>query len=346
MAGRFAAFGGAITSVTTRESLCALWVGALSRVCASGHGPPSGCCWPRGSTQARSRLYSATPSTAATASGVDLERYPLHLCVDRSVAYADIVQQARSSLATTGCASFPGFWRPEVVRETVDLTQTLVPDAFVTDSTHNAYQLPESDLTLPSNHVRNVQMNTRVASAAYDQIPLPLRRLYQWDGLVRFVSAVLAKRMHPLADPLGSCTINIFQSGWEHAWHFDEAEYTVTLALQHAEAGGEFEFTRPLRTTPADLAASQVAGVIRQHSTYTDVVGGDDAATDAPHVFTAPFEPGTLQIFGGRYSLHRVKQLTATATRSRFVAVLCFATEAHLHNSPAVQKMFWGRTAA
>jgi len=38
-------------------------------------------------------------------------------------------------------------------------------------------------------------------------------------------------------DPIGACTINVFREGWHHAWHFDEAEFTVTLSLQAADEG-------------------------------------------------------------------------------------------------------------
>ena len=54
---------------------------------------------------------------------------------------------------------------------------------------------------------------------------------------------------------------------------------------------------------------------------------------------------GTLQIFAGRYSLHHVRRVPETATTDRLVAVLCFATEPGVINSPSVQQMFWGRTA-
>ena len=142
-----------------------------------------------------------------------------------------------------------------------------------------------------------------------------------------------------LGDPLGAASINIFRPGWNHAWHFDEAEYTTTLCLQQAEEGGEFEFSAPLRDSDGDLAADAVAGIVNAHSGY-DVQPADTAA---PDISTAPFDPGTLQIFAGRYSLHHVKSIPESCTRDRMAAVLCFATEPGVINSPSVQEMFWGR---
>merc|ERR1711969_522061 len=107
----------------------------------------------------------------------------------------------------------------------------MAPDAFVTDDTHNAYQNPTHDGDLPGDHVRNLHMRTRVASTAYDELKgTALRTLYDWDGLVTFIGAVLGYEpgaFHRLGDPLGAASINIFRPGWNHAWHFDEAEYTT-----------------------------------------------------------------------------------------------------------------------
>ena len=99
-------------------------------------------------------------------------------------------------------------------------------------------------------------------------------------------------------------------------------------------------FTSPLRSTQEDLAIDQVAAVLNEHSEYA--VECSDGIGNAPPVTTANFKPGTLQIFGGRYCLHCVRD--TTGTRDRLVAVLCFATEPGVVNSASVQQMFWGRT--
>ena len=160
--------------------------------------------------------------------------------------------------------------------------------------------------------------------------------------MARFVAAVTQRTpLYPLADELGACSVNVFRPGWSHAWHFDESEFTTTLCLQSAEAGGTFEFTEPLRSTDADLAAGPTAAVVNSHSQY-DVLPTEPEAPPPP-IRTAPFEPGTLQIFAGRYSLHRVTDVGGD--RTRLVAVMCFANEPGFVNSPSVQQMFWGRVA-
>ena len=122
-------------------------------------------------------------------------------------------------------------------------------------------------------------------------------------------------------------------------------EVSDTGLRAHAEAaegGGDFVFTPPIRTDAADLAAVPVASVLRAQTNESFELPTGGGAPPVP-VRTAPFAPGTLQVFGGRYSLHAVTP--TSGARERLVAVLCFATRPGVRNSPAVQQMFWGRVS-
>ena len=279
----------------------------------------------------------------ATGRIVDLDRYPIDDL--QSAAGRSLVESAQRDLELTGCASFPSFLLNEALSSAVDEAASKASTAYVTDAIHNAYQRSALDARFPDDHVRNMKMRTRVASTAFDELDEDgvLKRLYRLPDLVRFVGAVTGRELFPLADLLGAASINVFKPGWSHAWHFDESEFTTTLCVQKAESGGVFEFSQRLRESDSDLASDAVAALINARSEYA-VVGDTDAATEPPAhaVATAAFEPGTLQIFAGRYSLHRVTNVRGSA--ARLVAVLCFATERGYTNSPSVQSMFWGRT--
>ena len=283
---------------------------------------------------------------------VNISRYPIDQL--QAVEYGLLMNAKRTSLKETGVASFPGFLASDAVAAAADEAVRSSPTAWITDSEHNAWQT-ERNRSLPTTHLANLFMRTRVASVAFDEIGPTLRALYESPELLSFLSDLLGRQLFRLADPLGACSINVFRDGWDHAWHFDESEYTVTLSLQQAEEGGDFLFTTPLRTEQADLALEQVASVIREKTEYDfvtpprpDAEGSSSSASESPQaagdipVRTAPFAPGTLQVFAGRYSLHAVTRTSGEL--ERLVAVLCFATEPGVRNSPAVQQMFWGRT--
>eukprot|EP00457_Paulinella_chromatophora_P010235 gb/GEZN01010329.1/.p1 GENE.gb/GEZN01010329.1/~~gb/GEZN01010329.1/.p1 ORF type:complete len:301 (+),score=26.40 gb/GEZN01010329.1/:80-982(+) len=252
--------------------------------------------------------------------------------------------RARDTLDQVGMVSFSEFLAPTALQAAAAESQKLAPHAFRTDAHHNAYQLPP-DRSLPPSHIRNMPMRTRVASTAFDELQSSsvLRRLYTWPGLEQFMTILTGRPCYRLGDPLGCVSINVFYPGWDHAWHFDEAETTVTLCLQAADSGGEFHFTRLLRDSAEDMAFPQVSRVVRSHSPYKpdrmDTAG--EVEESRTEIQTADFRPGTLMVFRGRYSLHRVA--TVQGQRPRLVAVLCFAEKPGVVNSPEVQSMFWGR---
>lgn len=219
---------------------------------------------------------------------VNLERYPLHAL--ESMAGQAMVDEARRQLVEQGLASFPGLLRTSAIDSAVAAIEPLVDCAFATDDAHNAYQLPDEP-SLPSSHVRNAKMRTRVASVAYDELRGPARTVY--DFLPPLVNAVVGKELYKLADPLGAATINVFRAEWEHAWHYDEAEFTTTLSLMQAERGGDFEFTRPLRSEQSDLATEATAAVVNAHSEYSVEPHLCFRNASVPQIYVAPFEPGT-----------------------------------------------------
>ena len=119
----------------------------------------------------------------------------------------------------------------------------------------------------------------------------------------------------------------MFVDGGEHGWHFDESEFTVTLMLQAPETGGAFEYV------------PQIRGRADEKDIVGRVLDGDRNG-----VVELPFTAGTLLIFGGNQTLHRVTRVGGK--RARLVPVLCYAEEPDLVNSESVRQLFWGRTGA
>jgi hypothetical protein len=121
--------------------------------------------------------------------------------------------------------------------------------------------------------------------------------------------------------------------------------------LREAETSGTglFQYTKPLRDKPDDLALEQVARTIDAYdkNVTTDLLESssqnEDKNSGTPKLHTLDFVPGTLSIFAGSKSLHRVTKVEGSC--SRLVAVFTFASQPGFQNTPAVQKMFWGRSA-
>ena len=80
-------------------------------------------------------------------------------------------------------------------------------------------------------------------------------------------------------------------------------------------------------------------GVATMHTHAPQMLDGDRA-----RVVKLPFTAGTLLIFGGRQTLHRVTRVAGR--RPRLVPVLCYGEQPGLENSDTVRMLFWGRTGA
>ena len=120
-------------------------------------------------------------------------------------------------------------------------------------------------------------------------------------------------------------TVNVMNSGHSHGWHFDEALFTVSVMLQSATGGGEFEYLSGVKN--------------EQRTNYTklqDVLNGDNKG-----VRTIPIVPGSLLLFGGKHMLHRVTEVSGDATR--LITTLCYRDKPGITNSPEVRQMFYGR---
>ena len=256
---------------------------------------------------------------------VDLARYPIDRPEDSDGVR--LVAESRQHFVDTGLCMLPGFIRPEALSAMIAETAPITDRAYFCRNTHNAYLEPDDD-AFPPNHPRRQRDETFVGSIAYDLFPADsaLGRLYDWDPLKDFIGAVLGKPMlYRFADPLGACSINVFCDGGRHAWHFDESEFTVTIMLQPPEEGGAFEYL------------PQIRGRDDEYDIVNRILKGG-----REDVVTLPFTPGTLLIFGGRNTLHRVTEVSGD--RLRLVPVLCYSAVPDLQNSDEVRRLFWGRT--
>ena len=254
---------------------------------------------------------------------VDLIRYPIE-----NILSGDgeaLAQQCRREYNQTGLCMLPGFIKDEALTRLAAEAESIKENAYFCKSSHNAYLGDGEEGTLAAT----TQMEeTYVGSVPYDRIreDALLNQLYIWDPLKDFIGFVLGKSsFYRFADPFGACSINVFVDGGEHGWHFDESEYTVTLMLQKPDEGGSFEYVPRIR------------GLADEETIVESVLSGE-----RERVVDLPFTAGTLLIFGGQQTLHRVTRVCGQ--RARLVPVLCYSEAPNESNSEAVRKLFWGRS--
>jgi hypothetical protein len=241
---------------------------------------------------------------------------------------AEIVEAGRHDLRRRGAAELPGFVTPEGVAALVADADAMAERAHPSGGQGTAY-LEFPDFSLPPGHPRLHFADYSVRAVAYDITPRssPLRRLYEWDPLTDLIEAVLDRgSIHRYADPFGALNLAVMGAGDQLQWHFDQTDFVVSLAIQSAERGGDFEVAPRLRCAQ-DERYDDVAAVLH----------GDRAAVE-----TLAMTAGTLLVFEGRYSLHRVSPIEGT--RWRHVGLLAYDTKPGTMGSDLLRADRYGRT--
>ncbi|WP_164658583.1 hypothetical protein [Tropicibacter sp. Alg240-R139] len=258
---------------------------------------------------------------------VDLGRYP----IDRpdSPAFERMIMDLRRELDTDGCAVLPGFVHGDGIVALVNEADGVAPQAHRSFGRTNAY-FSQDDPKLRRTHPIRQFFDRSNAFVPADNFPAKgsLRRIYEYPGFMPFIRAALDEpedRFFRYDDPLADVIINVVEEGQGFPWHFDTNNFTVTLAIQNGETGGQFEYVPGLRTSEDE----NFGGVAR-------VLGGD-----MRNVRQLELQPGDLQIFKGRYSLHRVAAVKGE--RTRYVGIFSFVETEGMCGGVERTKQLYGR---
>lgn len=241
---------------------------------------------------------------------------------------ADFQAQCRQTLHSAGALVLHDFLQPqaiELIRNEGVANQHL---AYYTNSKHNVYLQP-ADPALAADHPRNRLVESSKGCITTDQIPTdsPLHALYNSDAFRQFLRVVLGiESLYEYADPLSSINLHYASEGQELGWHFDNSSFAITLLIQAPGEGGCFEYVKDLRD--ADAGESNYQGV-------DAVLNG----TIQPDMLT--LNAGSLVLFRGRNSIHRVTPVIGDTTR--MLVVLAYNTQPGISLSESARQTFYGR---
>lgn len=256
---------------------------------------------------------------------VDLDRFPIHDL--GSSRYAELVAKCRADLADVGCSHIPDFIRASAVDTMREEAHRLMQDAKPADDRINPY-LTADDPSLPADHPKRTFAN-RTSSFINSDLLEPdslLRKIYDSDVVVHFVSECLnVGPIYRWADPLGRNPYSVMNDGDYFPWHFDGNDFTVSILVQESDEGGDFEYCPNIRS-PKNENFDEVQKVLQG---------------DRERINVLKLRTGDLQLFRGRYSLHRVTP--AHGPNPRIIALPTYVTNPYLVNRPHHAKAFYGR---
>ncbi|MDQ1466066.1 MAG: hypothetical protein QOH10_481 [Actinomycetota bacterium] len=257
---------------------------------------------------------------------VDLDRYPI-LDLDAPDAAA-LAQRCRDELDRSGVSILPGFLTASATATAVAESEALAPLGHPSDVEGTPYlELPADGW--PEGHPRVTWDHTRLTAVAYDSFPAGslLRTLYESDALLAFLARALGFEVFRYDDPLGGLNLAAMYEGDRLAWHYDQTDFVVSLAVQESESGGDFEcvpMTRRADDEHYDVVAAILAG-------------------DESRVVTIPMTPGTLMLFEGRHTLHRVTDIGGA--RPRYVGLFGYDRKPGTCSSELLRAVRYGRTS-
>ena len=256
---------------------------------------------------------------------INLKRYP----VDQyGEVLDDRIAAVQANLAQDGCAVLSGFLTEEGIAALKEEADQTAPHAHCTFNLTNPY-FTKDDPNLPKDHPKRRFYDRSNAFVPADKFHTTgaLRSVFDAPGFDAFIQNCLQeKHFFRYADPLADAIINLAEAGPGFPWHFDTNNHTVTLAIQNFEIGGEFEYALAIRDANGNENFDEVSSVL--DGTYETVK-------------RLNLQPGDLQLFRGRYSLHRVAPLTGS--RRRYVAILSYVERPNMVATPERAKQLYGR---
>ncbi len=263
---------------------------------------------------------------------VDLERYPIADL--KSPAARALIARMHEEMANLGACCLRNFISPEALEKLRGEAESLAHLAYggPTEATPYFfnYRIGEGK-GYPEDHPTRRTSPRRLRQVAGDLIPedAQLRRIHRSPSLIAFLAKALGEQaLYPLADRQQSLNISVMEEGGCQQWHFDRGKAAITLLVQASEGGGRFEYVPDVRSEDSENfeAVGRVLDGYRENVRSVEITAG------------------TLMLFRGHFSLHRVTPVEGK--RHRLQLIFAYADRPDQHGSAESSRLHYGTRAA
>ena len=256
---------------------------------------------------------------------INLDKFPIDK--PKSSRYQYIIKEAQEALDFDGCYVLPSIVNKEAINDMRQEAEKIESLAHYTSNKVNVY-FSKDDLTYPKDHPRRFFMDRSNGFVSGDKFPEHsiIRELYYSEELKNFIADCLGVTMYHYADPLASLTMNVNKPGDRFSWHYDTNEFTVTMLVQDCDEGGVFQYVPNIRNKE-DECYDEVLKLLKG---------------DMSRVKEIKLNEGDLQLFKGRYALHRATRAEGNKTRN--LVVYTYTEKENVIGSSYRSEELYGKT--
>ncbi len=257
---------------------------------------------------------------------INLDKYPLDK--PDSEQWTQIVNDIKQELAEKGCSVLPEFVKEEALDILEEEGVKVSPHAYRYIETVNAYNI-DIGADLPDNHPGKITFEKGNAFVAKDLIPADciISQLYTAPVFKNFIASCFdMEEIYELADPLAALCLNVLDPQRSHPWHFDKNEFTVSMLTKAPDGGGIFEYCPNIRSVENENL-----------ETVNSVLTGKGER----YISRLNLRPGDLQLFKGRFALHRVTPVSGHS--DRHTAIFAYTATPGIIGYPERTRQLFGR---
>jgi len=270
------------------------------------------------------------PATLDIAEIVNTDLYPI--LEPDSPQRSQLIERCRNELQQQQYCSLEDFITPAALAHMSAEATDLQSRAYHNNAWRNCYLHRQQDPALPAEHPRNLQDRSSVRMIAYDQIAetSALKTFYRAEPVRSLVARIVGEgALYDNEDPYQPANYVCYRDGDESSWHFDaDNSFTMTLMVQAASVGGDFEMSPDTRTDED-----------QNYAHVTEVLQGRRNES----VVSVARTPGALCIFRGCNSLHRVTPVHGDTLR--IMGVFVYEFTPGIGGDPEVNATIYGPRA-
>ena len=242
---------------------------------------------------------------------------------------ASVVKATRAALAEDGCAVIRNFFSKQGLAALLAEGVDRKAKAYYSENKACNVYLGDGNPERPDDHPQNIflERTNGFISADWYAEDTVSHRLYYWPPMKKFMADCLEKEeLFIYEDPVSNMIVNVGTPGSRFNWHFDTNEFTITMLLKATSSGGYFEYAPNIRNARDEC-----------HDAVSEVLGGT-----RDRVKRLDLQPGDLQLFQGRFSLHQVTE--NTGHDDRLLLIMSFAEEPEMVGSKERVQQLYGKT--